>query len=179
MSPTLYTAKNNGGDDNGVSTTMVIATTMANNGIRFGDIRSTFPSSCYRAISELYKSSRQRRARSRLFYQHCGGMYGVLHGWNVSGVMGQRYSVCEEGQNERPLTVYAFRFIYLWFPILFIFVFPFIWYFLLFWLVSSNFIDQESSYTCTWQSQHMFYFYTHDLTFKYVRLIILLCFLGF
>ena len=68
MSPTLYTAKNNGGDDNGDSTTMVIATTMANNGIRFGDIQSTFPSSRYRAVSEPYKSSGRRRARSRLFY---------------------------------------------------------------------------------------------------------------
>ena len=68
MSPTLYTAKNNGGDDNGDSTTMVIATTMANNGIRFGDIQSTFPSSHHGAVSELYKSSRQRGARSRLFY---------------------------------------------------------------------------------------------------------------
>ena len=29
----------------------------------------------------------------------------MLHGRNVSGVVGQRYSVCEEGQNERPLTV--------------------------------------------------------------------------
>ena len=37
---------------------MVIATTMANNGIRFGDIQSMFPSSRYRAVSELYKSSR-------------------------------------------------------------------------------------------------------------------------
>ena len=43
MSPTLYTAKNNGGSDNGDSTTMVITTTMANNGIGFGDIRSLFP----------------------------------------------------------------------------------------------------------------------------------------
>ena len=80
---------------------MVIATTMANNGIRFGDIRSTFLSSRYRAVSEPYKSS-----RSRPFYRQCGGMYGVLHGQNVSRVMGQRYSVCEEGQNERPLTAY-------------------------------------------------------------------------
>ena len=53
MSPTLYTAKNNGGDDNGVSTTMVIATTMANNGIRFGDIQSMFLSFCYRAIQVI------------------------------------------------------------------------------------------------------------------------------
>ena len=60
MSPTLYTAKNNGGDDNGDSTTMVIATTMANNRIRFGDIQSTFPSSHYGAVLELYKSSRHR-----------------------------------------------------------------------------------------------------------------------
>ena len=42
MSPTLYTAKNNGGSDNGDSTTMVITTTMANNGIGLGDIRSPF-----------------------------------------------------------------------------------------------------------------------------------------
>ena len=104
MSPTLYTAKNNGGDDNGVSTTMVIAATMANNGIRFRDIRSTFLSSRYGAISEPYKSSRRRWARSRLFYRRCGGTYGVLHGRNVSGVVGQRYSICEEGQNEHPLT---------------------------------------------------------------------------
>ena len=83
---------------------MVIATTMANNGIRFGDIWSTFPSSRHGAISEPYKSSRQRQARSRLFYRQCGGTYGVLHGLNVSGVVGWRYSVCEEDQNERPLT---------------------------------------------------------------------------
>ena len=43
MSPTLYTAKNNGGSDNGDSTTMVITTTMANSGIGFRDIRSLFP----------------------------------------------------------------------------------------------------------------------------------------
>ena len=41
-------------------TTMVIATTMANNGIRFGDIRSMFLSSRYAAVSEQYKSSRSR-----------------------------------------------------------------------------------------------------------------------
>ena len=64
---------------------MVIATTMANNRIRFRDKGSMFQSSCYRAILELYKSS-----RCRLFYQQCGGTYRVLHGWNVSGVMGQR-----------------------------------------------------------------------------------------
>ena len=28
----------------------------------------------------------------------------MLHGRNVSRVVGQRYSVCEEGRNERPLT---------------------------------------------------------------------------
>ena len=88
---------------------MVIATTMANNRIRFGDIRSMFPSSRHGAVSELYKSSRWRRARSRLFYQQCGGTYRVLHGLNVSGVMGQRYSVCEEDQNEHPLTVWSLK----------------------------------------------------------------------
>ena len=98
MSPTLYTAKKMEG------MIMVIATTMANNRIRFADIRSTFPSSCYGAISEPYKSSRQRRSRSRLLYRQCGGTYRVLHGQNVSRVVGQRYSICEEGRNERPLT---------------------------------------------------------------------------
>ena len=83
---------------------MVIATTMENNRIRFGDIQSMFPSSCYGAVSELYKSSRRRWSRSRLFYQRCGGMYRVLHGQNVSRVVGWRYSVCEEGRNECPLT---------------------------------------------------------------------------
>ena len=54
MSPTLYTAKNNGGNDNGDNTTMVITTTMANNRIGFGDIRSTFP--CFHVeILGLYK----------------------------------------------------------------------------------------------------------------------------
>ena len=72
---------------------------MANNGIRFGDIWSTFLSSRYGAVSEPYKSS-----RSRPFYRWCGGTYRVLHGRNVSRVVGQRYSVCEEGRNERPLT---------------------------------------------------------------------------
>ena len=55
MSPTLYTAKNNGGNDNGDGTTMVTATTMANNRIGFRDIRSTFPSSHYGAVLEPYK----------------------------------------------------------------------------------------------------------------------------
>ena len=54
MSPTLYTAKNNGRSDNGDSTTMVITTTMANNGIGFRDIRSPFP--CFHVeILGLYK----------------------------------------------------------------------------------------------------------------------------
>ena len=54
MSPTLYTAKNNGGNDNGDSTTMVITTTMANNGIGFGYIQSPFP--CFHVeILGLYK----------------------------------------------------------------------------------------------------------------------------
>ena len=63
MSPTLYTAKNNGGNDNGDSTTMVITTTMANNRIGFRDIRSTFP--CFHVeILEPYK-----------FTDDCGRMY--------------------------------------------------------------------------------------------------------
>ena len=55
MSPTSYTAKNNGGNDNGDSTTMVTATTMANNRIGFGDIQSMFLSSHYGAVSEPSK----------------------------------------------------------------------------------------------------------------------------
>ena len=102
MSPTLYTAKNNGGNDNGDSTTMVTATTMANNGIGFG-VRFQVP--VMEPSRNHTSQSRQRQLRSRLFYRRCGGTYGVLHGRNVSGVVGWRYSICEEGQNERPLTV--------------------------------------------------------------------------
>ena len=78
MSPTLYTAKNNGGNDNGDSTTMVITTTMANNGIGFGDIQSPFP--CFHVeILGPYKFTNN------------------VAGQNMSGVVVQRYSVCEEG----------------------------------------------------------------------------------
>ena len=61
----------------------------------------------------------------------------------------------------------------------FYFCFSFIWYFFLFWSVSSKLFDQESSYTCTWQSQHMLLFLHTWFNFKYTVLIILLCFLGF
>ena len=47
MSPTLYTAKNNGEGNNGGNTTMVITTTMANNRIGHRDIWSVFPSFRY------------------------------------------------------------------------------------------------------------------------------------
>ena len=53
---------------------------------------------------EPSQSSRWRWSRSRWFYWRCGGMYRVLHGQNVSRVVGRRYSICEEGQNQHPLT---------------------------------------------------------------------------
>ena len=43
MSPTLYTARNNGRRNNGGNTTMVIGTTMTNNGMQCGGIQSMFP----------------------------------------------------------------------------------------------------------------------------------------
>ena len=46
MSPTLYTARNNGKRNNGGNTTMVIGTTMINNGMEYGGIQSAFP--CFR-----------------------------------------------------------------------------------------------------------------------------------
>ena len=52
MSPTLYTAMNNGEGNNGDSTTMGTNTTMANNGIEHGDVRSAFLSSRYGAVTE-------------------------------------------------------------------------------------------------------------------------------
>ena len=42
MSPTLYTARNNGKENNGGNTTMVIGTTMINNRIRCRDLQSVF-----------------------------------------------------------------------------------------------------------------------------------------
>ena len=48
MSPTLYTARNNGEENNGGNTTMVTTTTVANNGIGHGDIQSVFLSFHYR-----------------------------------------------------------------------------------------------------------------------------------
>ena len=47
MSPTLYTARNNGKENNGGNTTMVTGTTMVNNGIRCGDLQSVFLSFCW------------------------------------------------------------------------------------------------------------------------------------
>ena len=58
MSPTLYTARNNGEKNNGGNTTMVTMTTMANNRIGHGDIQSVFPSFHYRVVSESYKVNR-------------------------------------------------------------------------------------------------------------------------
>ena len=47
MSPTLYTARNNGEENNGGNTTRVTTTTVANNRIGCRDIQSAFPSFCY------------------------------------------------------------------------------------------------------------------------------------
>ena len=47
MSPTLYTAKDNGEENNGGNTTMVTTTTVTNNGIGHGDIQSAFLSFHY------------------------------------------------------------------------------------------------------------------------------------
>ena len=57
MSPTLYTAKNNGEENNGGNTTMVTTTTMANNGIGCGDIQSAFPSFYYEVDRWKYEWS--------------------------------------------------------------------------------------------------------------------------
>ena len=59
MNPTLYTAKNNGGNNNGDSTTM------ANDGIGFRDIWSAFPSSHYGAVLELYGSIKVETIKKR------------------------------------------------------------------------------------------------------------------
>ena len=76
MSPTLYTAKNTGGNDNGDSTTMVITTTMANNGIGFGDIQSTFP--CFRVeILGLYKFTDNVAGRMGIAWTECVQTRGV------------------------------------------------------------------------------------------------------
>ena len=48
MSPTLYTARDNGKWNNGSNTTMVTHTTMASNRIWFGDVQSAFL--CLRVI---------------------------------------------------------------------------------------------------------------------------------
>ena len=57
MSPTLYTAKNNGEENNGGNTTMVTTTTMANNRIGHGDIWSAFLSFHYGVDRQKYEQS--------------------------------------------------------------------------------------------------------------------------
>ena len=52
MSPTLYTLRNNGEENNGGNTTMVIGTTMINNGMEYGGIQSVFPCFCHGVISD-------------------------------------------------------------------------------------------------------------------------------
>ena len=70
MSPTLYTAKNNGGNDNGDSTTMVITTTMANNGIGFRDIWSMF--SCFHVeILGPYKFTNNVAGHTGIAWMEC------------------------------------------------------------------------------------------------------------
>ena len=76
MSPTLYTAKNNGGNDNGDSTTMVITTTMANNRIGFGDIWSTFL--CFHVeIPGLYKFTNDVAGHTGIAWTECVRSRGV------------------------------------------------------------------------------------------------------
>ena len=54
MSPTLYTAKNNGKKNNGGNMTIRISMTMANNGIGMERLQSAFPGFCCRIVSETY-----------------------------------------------------------------------------------------------------------------------------
>ena len=76
MSPTLYTAKNNGGNDNGDSTTLVITTTMANNRIGSRDIRSTFP--CFHVeILGLYKFTDDVAGRTGIAWTECVRSHGA------------------------------------------------------------------------------------------------------
>ena len=76
MSPTLYTAKNNGGSDNGDSTTMVITTTMANNRIGFGDIWSPFL--CFHVeILGLYQFTDNVAGRTGIAWMECVWSHGA------------------------------------------------------------------------------------------------------
>ena len=76
MSPTLYTAKNNGGSDNGDSTTMVITPTMANNGIGFGDIWSLFP--CFHVeILGPYQFTDDVAGRTGIAWMECVRSHGA------------------------------------------------------------------------------------------------------
>ena len=56
MSPTLYTAKNNGKKNNGGNMTIMISITMENNGIGTERLWSAFPGFHCRIVSETYRN---------------------------------------------------------------------------------------------------------------------------
>ena len=56
MSPTLYTAKNNGKKNNGGNMTIRISITMTNNGIGMERLWSAFLGFCCGIISETYRN---------------------------------------------------------------------------------------------------------------------------
>ena len=102
MSPTLYTAKNNGKKNNGGNMTIRISMTMANNRIGMERLQSAFPGFHCGIVSETYGNigaeKQMKLIRKKVIYQQCGGTYKALHRWNVSRIMRQRYSVREVGQ---------------------------------------------------------------------------------
>ena len=65
------------------------------------EVQSVFPSFHYGVISEFYKV---KLIQKKAVYWQCGGTYKGLCRQNVSRVVGQRYSVGEDGQKRYPLT---------------------------------------------------------------------------
>ena len=98
LSLTVYTARNNGKRNNGGNTTMVTDTTMVNNRMEYRGIRSTFPGFHHGVISDRVGFWR------KAVHRRCGGRYKKLCKWNVSRVVGQRYSVGGDGRKRCPLT---------------------------------------------------------------------------
>ena len=73
MSPTLYTAKNNGKKNNGGNMTITISITMANNRINMERLQSVFPGFCCRIFSETYGNigmeKQMKSIREKVIYQ--------------------------------------------------------------------------------------------------------------
>ena len=102
MSPTLYTAKNNGKKKNGGNMTIRISITLANNRINMERLQSVFLGFHCGIVSETYRNigveKQLKSIRKKVIYRQGGRTYKALHRQNVSGIVGWRYSIREVSQ---------------------------------------------------------------------------------